>query len=100
MRKLKRILSDTPRGKPRGILQRVLINSRESSLINTSRILDRGIRGVIVCRTMKEEKTIAQISSEFGIHAHQVQQWRQKLLEDLPQAFSDRSKKAQNNGEA
>jgi len=42
---------------------------------------------------LKGEKTIAQLSSEFGVHANQIRQWRQHLITDLPSLFSDRRKK-------
>jgi transposase-like protein len=42
---------------------------------------------------LKGEKTIAQLSSEFEVHANQIRQWRQHLLTDLPSLFSDRRKK-------
>ena len=36
------------------------------------------------------EKTIAQIASESGVHPNQIRQWRQHLLDVLPEAFSNR----------
>ncbi len=43
----------------------------------------------------KGEKTIAQLSSEYGIHPNQIGQWKKKLLEELPVIFSDKRKKAE-----
>jgi putative transposase len=42
---------------------------------------------------VKGEKTLAQLSSEFGVHANQIGQWRKQLLRELPSLFSDRRKK-------
>jgi putative transposase len=42
---------------------------------------------------------MAQIASEYGVHPNQIRQWRQKLLEELPQLFSDRRKCAEKDGE-
>ncbi len=47
----------------------------------------------------KGEKTIAQLSSEYGIHANQIGQWKKKLLEELPVIFSDKRKKAERDRE-
>ncbi len=42
---------------------------------------------------IKGEKTLAQLSSEFEVHANQISQWRKQLLKELPNLFSDRRKK-------
>src|SRR4030065_556146 len=47
----------------------------------------------VALEAVKGEKTIAQLSSEFGVHANQIRQWRKQLLEELPRLFSDRRKK-------
>jgi transposase-like protein len=36
---------------------------------------------------------MAQLSSDYGVHANQIRQWRQKLLDELPGMFSDRRQK-------
>ena len=41
----------------------------------------------IVLELLKEEKTIAQISSEYGIHPTQLNQWKKTALEGLPELF-------------
>jgi len=38
----------------------------------------------------KGEKTIAQIAGEFGVHPNQIRQWRNHLMEQLPDLFSSR----------
>ena len=44
----------------------------------------------IALEAVKGEKTIAQIASESGVHPNQIRQWRQHLLEVLPEVFSNR----------
>ncbi|OEU81690.1 MAG: hypothetical protein BA865_01265 [Desulfobacterales bacterium S5133MH4] len=41
---------------------------------------------------MKGEKTIAELSSEFGIHGEQIRQWKKRLLDGLLGIFSDKRK--------
>ena len=36
---------------------------------------------------------VAQLSSEFGVHANQIGQWRKQVLKELPSLFSDRRRK-------
>ena len=36
---------------------------------------------------LKGEKTIAQLSSEYGVHANQINTWKQQAREKLPELF-------------
>jgi transposase len=49
----------------------------------------------IVIELLKEEKTIAQIASEYGIHPTQLSQWKKTALEGLPELFERGEKAAQ-----
>ena len=42
----------------------------------------------IVIRVLKEEETLAQIASEYGIHPNQVTRWKQQFLKDHHIAIS------------
>jgi transposase-like protein len=54
---------------------------------------DSAFKAKVALEALMGEKTMAQISSEYGIHVNQIRQWRQKLLEELPGVFSDRRQK-------
>jgi transposase len=60
---------------------------------------DTAFKARVALEALKEEKTLAQLSSEFGVHANQIRQWRQKLLDELPSLFSDRRKKKEKESE-
>lgn len=60
---------------------------------------DAAFKARVALEALKEEKTLAQLSSEFGVHANQIRQWRQKLLEEVPTLFSDRRKKNDQDNE-
>jgi len=60
---------------------------------NLRRGHDAAFTARVFLEALKGEKTMAQLSSEFGVHANQIRQWRQKLLDELPQVFSDRRKR-------
>jgi transposase len=66
---------------------------------NMRRGHDAALKARVVLEALKEEKTMAQLSSEFGVHVNQIRQWRQKLLDELPSLFSDRRKKKDKEGE-
>jgi len=54
---------------------------------------DAAFKAKVALEALKEEKTLAQISSEFGVHVNQIRQWRQQLFSMIPELFSDRRKK-------
>jgi len=66
---------------------------------NMHRSHDATFKARVALEAIKGEKTIAQIAAEYGVHPNQIRQWRQKLLEELPQLFSDRRKSTEKDGE-
>ncbi len=47
----------------------------------------------VALEALKQEKTTAQLSGEYGVHPNQVAQWKKKVLADLPNIFSSKRKK-------
>lgn len=43
----------------------------------------------IVLEILKEEKTVAQLASEHGIHPTQLHRWKSQAIENMPYSFSD-----------
>ena len=56
---------------------------------NMRRSHDSAFKVKVALEALKGEKTLAQLSSEFKVHANQVRQWRKRVLEELPGIFSD-----------
>ena len=48
---------------------------------------DKNFKAKIALEALKGERTIAEIASEHGIHPNQITQWKQQLLEGLPEIF-------------
>ena len=51
----------------------------------------------IALEAIKGEKTTAEITSTYGIHATQVNTWKKQALESIPEAFSGKRKKQEND---
>jgi len=66
---------------------------------NMRRSHDAAFKARVALEAIRGEKTIAQVAAEYGVHPNQIRQWRQKLLDELPQLFSDRRKSAEKDGE-
>jgi transposase-like protein len=60
---------------------------------NMRRGHDAAFKARVALEALKGEKTMAQLSSEYGVHSNQIRQWRQRLLDEVPQVFSDRRRK-------
>ena len=57
------------------------------------------LKAKVALEAIKKEKTMAQLSSEYGIHANQINQWRKRLLEELPEIFSKKRQKKEKDNE-
>jgi transposase-like protein len=41
----------------------------------------------IVLEMLKEQKSVSELASEYGIHPTQLHRWRNHVLQNLPQLF-------------
>jgi len=62
---------------------------------NLRRQHSAAFKAKVALEAVKGEKSIAQLSSEFGVHPNQIRQWKKHLLEELPGIFSKKRKKAE-----
>ena len=54
----------------------------------------------VAFEAIKKEKTIAQLSSEYGVHPNLINQWKRRVMQELPEIFSKkRSKQKQDTEE-
>ena len=54
----------------------------------------------VVLEVLKGEKTTAEITSKYGIHATQINNWKKAVLEVIPEAFSTKRKQQENDQQA
>jgi transposase-like protein len=48
----------------------------------------------VVLEALKGVKTLAQISSDFGIHAQQITDWKRQVLDGIPSLFESPTSKS------
>ena len=65
----------------------------------TRKSYSSAFKAKVALEAIKKEKTIAQLSSEYGVHSNQINQWRKRLLEELPEIFSKKRQKKEKNAE-
>ena len=54
----------------------------------------------VVLEVLKGEKTTAEITAKYGIHATQINNWKKAALEVIPEAFSTKRKQQDNDQQA
>jgi len=62
-------------------------------MVNMRKSYNAAFRAKVALEAVKEEKTLAELSSLYGVHANQISRWKKQLLESLPDLFTDRRKK-------
>ena len=54
----------------------------------------------VVLEALKGEKTTAELTAKYGIHAAQINNWKKAALKVIPEAFSSKSKRQENDHQA
>ena len=60
---------------------------------NIRKKYDAAFKAKVALEAVKAEKTIRELSSEYGVHPNQIMDWKQQLLEELPSIFSKKRAK-------
>ena len=51
----------------------------------------------VVLEAIKGEKTTSEITSKYGIHITQINNWKKQVMDIIPEAFSGKRKKQAND---
>jgi len=60
---------------------------------------EAGFKAKVALEAVKGEKTIGQLSSQYGVHPNQIGTWKKELLERLPELFRSRRSREEVEGE-
>jgi putative transposase len=66
----------------------------------TRKRYDSRFKARVVLEALKNDRTIAAIASEHGVHANQITKWKRHVLDELPWIFSTKRESAQRDNEA
>lgn len=66
----------------------------------TRKRYDNRFKAQVVLEALKNQRTMAEIASEYGVHANQITKWKRRVLDELPSIFSNRRERDQQDNEA
>jgi transposase-like protein len=55
------------------------------------RKLDASLKATVAREALREQRTVAQIASQYEVHATQVSTWKREALAKLPTLFGSKS---------
>ena len=61
---------------------------------------EAGFKAKVALEAIKGEKTLAELSSQYGVHANMITRWKQEALEQLPCIFDKKAERRENAEEA
>jgi transposase len=65
----------------------------------TRKRYNSSFKAKVALEAIKGERTIAEISSESGVHPNQISKWKKQALEELPDIFSGNRKKREQSSD-
>jgi transposase len=79
----------------------MILNKYEETgkMFRIRRRFDAVFKARVALEALKEEKTMSQLSSEYGVHPNQIQQWKKHLLSELPGIFSRNGNRSKDDKE-
>lgn len=60
---------------------------------------DAAVKAKVVLEVIRGQKTLSQISSEYGVHPNQITNWKRQFFQALPEVFSSKNQQREQNWE-
>jgi transposase-like protein len=61
---------------------------KEPAMARQQRNFSADFKTRVALEALREQKTINELASEFGVHPNLIREWKKHLLDELPQVFS------------
>jgi putative transposase len=68
--------------------------------MTTRKRYDNRFKAQVVLEALKNQRTMAEIASEYGVHANQITKWKRRVLDELPGIFSKKRERDHQDNEA
>ncbi len=67
--------------------------------MTTRKRYDSRFKAQVVLEALKNQRTMAEIASEYGVHVNQITKWKRRVLDELPGIFSNKRERDQRDNE-
>ena len=57
-------------------------------MVKTRKSFSKEFKAKVAFEALKLEKTLAELSSEFGVHVSQITKWKKELADGIPDIFA------------
>jgi len=54
----------------------------------------------VALAALRDDKTLSELASEYGVHGNLISQWKRRLLANVPRVFEESSDDSQHDHEA
>ena len=61
---------------------------------------EAGFKARVALEAVKGEKTLAELSSQFGVHSNMIVRWKQEMLHKLQGLFDKKAERRENAEES
>ncbi len=59
----------------------------------TRKIYDKNFKAKVALEAIREEKTLSELSEQYGVNPNVISRWKKEVLEQLPEIFSRKREK-------
>ena len=57
------------------------------------KIYDKNFKAKVALEALKEEKTLSELSEQYGVNPNVISRWKKEVLRNLPEIFSTKRSK-------
>lgn len=69
-------------------------------MVSSPKKYSSAFKAKVALEAIKGQKTLNELSSEYGVHTTQITQWKKQVLDELPQIFARPGSEQGKNEEA
>ena len=57
------------------------------------KVYDKNFKAKVALEAIREEKTLSELSEQYGVNPNVISRWKKEVLEQLPEIFSRKREK-------
>ncbi len=68
-------------------------------MITKRKRYDAAFKAKVALEAIKNDRTVVEIASEYGVHPNQITKWKRRVMEELPRVFLGNREKSDREGQ-